>query len=168
MRQTATFFIIEKKDLELLEKEGKEETAVIKRRWFEKPKKPASVLSRRLEAVAVEKVNFRWAGLAFVIMAVFSREKLGADWDNLKYSHLANQFFDKTEGGIYIFSIHDQELLKLKPNGYYYTMGELEQFAIEFEGNKPGNPDIMKDTVKVLDEALSKITMGNIVVLLIE
>ncbi|MBC7827154.1 MAG: hypothetical protein H7122_05375 [Chitinophagaceae bacterium] len=167
MSQTATFFVIDKKGLEFLQKESQAEGAN-KKNWLGLLKKTPDTLLKKLESITLEKINYRWSGLAFAIVAVFSKEKLHVDWDALEYSDFANELSSKTELGIYIFSINDQDLLKLKPTGLFYSEQELDQFAVDFEGKKPANPDIMKNAIKILDEALSKLTKEKLVLLLIK
>jgi hypothetical protein len=165
MAQTATLCILEIKDLELLQNAA---DSGIKKNWLGRVRTAPGTFTKRLDGLVIEKIRYRWSGLAFAILAVFSNEKLGVDWNNLEYSNLANEFSEKTGAGIYIFSVSDDELFKLRPNGFYYSIEELDQFAIEFEGKKPANPEIMKNAVEVLEEALSKLTNEKVVLLLIE
>lgn len=167
MVQTATFFVLEIKDLEFLRVEVKAYSGK-KKSWLGMIKKSNYLLSKKLDSLAVEKINYRWSGLAFAILAVFSKEKLETDWGNLEYSSLANELSEKREAGIYIFSIKDEGLFKIKPTGHFYSIDELDQFAIEFEGTKPGNEYIMKHAVEMLNQALSKLTKERVALLLIE
>jgi hypothetical protein len=166
MSQTATFYILEVKDLALLESEGGKESDS-KKSWLGLKKKTQEPFISQLEKLTVEKISYRWSALAFPILAVFSKEKLKADWHYLEYTSIADKFSEKIEAGIYIFSINDKEMIKLKPNGYFYTIQQLNQFAAEFEGSKPKNPDIMKNAAKALDEVLSKLTKEKVVLLLL-
>lgn len=164
MALTATFWILEIKDLELLRKTVEAESA-IKKSWLDKIKKPPESFFKKMETIAVERINYRYSGMAFTILAVFSKEKLNVDWENLLYSNFANEFSQGSDSGIYIFSIMDKDLQKLKPTGLFYSMQELDQFAVDFEGNKPGNPDIMKNSIKELDEVFRKLTKERVVLL---
>ena len=166
MPEAATFYILQIKDLELLQNEVKGNSD-IKKSWLGLKRKTTDSFVNKLEKFAVEKIKYRWSALAFPVLAVFSKEKLKADWHYLEYSSIANEFSEKAEAGIYIFSINDTLLMKLKPNGYFYSIQELNQFAFEFEGTKPKNPDLMRNAAKALDEALSKITKEKVVLLLL-
>src|SRR5688500_4814186 len=166
MSQTAMFYILEVKDLELLQNEdGKDPDT--KAGWLKLKKKTQNPFLSKLEKLAMEKIHYRWSALAFPILAVFSKEKLKADWNYLEYSGVADKFSENLEAGIYIFSINDKGLMKLKPNGYFYSIQQLNQFAAEFEGSKPKNPDIMLNAAKALDEVLSKLTKEKVVLLLL-
>jgi|GEM_PF-5672037 len=167
MAQTAALSILEIKDLALLQ-QALDADAGNTKNWLKRMKKTADSFASKLESFAIEKISYRWSGFAFAVLAVFSKERLGVDWDNLEYSRIANTLQKNSEAGMYIFSINDLDLLKLKPNGLFYSVEELDQFAIEFEGNQPGNREIMKNAVEVLNLAFSKLTKQRVAVLLIE
>ncbi|MGZ5134885.1 MAG: hypothetical protein ACXWCG_07035 [Flavitalea sp.] len=164
MAQTACFYILPTNSLEELRKD---ETGNVsnKKNWLARIIKPADPLPDKLESFAVDKINYRYSGLAFAILSAFSREKLEADWDDLEYSSIANELSERTGNGIYIFSINDIQLLKLKPTEKFYSLEQLDQFAIEFAGNKPGNPDIMRKAVEVFSEALYRLANDRLVLL---
>jgi hypothetical protein len=166
MSQTATFFILDIKDLELLQSEDNND-AETKKSWLGLKKKTQDPFITKLEKLAGEKINYRWSALAFPILAVFSKEKLKADWNYLEYSEIADKLSEKVEAGIYIFSQNDLALMKIKPNGYFYSIQQLNQFAAEFQGSKPKSPDIMKNAAKALDEGLSKLTKDKVLLLLL-
>ena len=164
MAQTASFYILSLKSLDEL-KAVEKGNGSNKKSWLARITKPADPIPDKLESLAVDKITYRYSGLAFAILSVFSKEKLEAGWDDLEYSSVAHELSEKTDTGIYIFSINDMQLLKLKPTGMFYSMEELDQFAIEFEGNKPGNPDIMRKAVEVFSEALSRLSKDRVVLL---
>jgi hypothetical protein len=164
MAQTATFYILQLKEIETLKNVSNSNVGK-KKGWLNITKKASDKLLEKLEEVALEKIFYRWSGQAFPVLAVFSKEKLGVDWGDLQYSKIALELLEKRDAGLYIFSVFDDGLLKLKLNGMFYTLPELNEFAIEFVGNKPGNPDIMKNAVEVFNQALSKLTKEHVVVL---
>lgn len=166
MLRTATFYLLSTKDLEFL-KQGPYAGSTIKKAVFSLIKKKVDSFARHLDSLAIEKIKYRWSGLAYAVLAVFSKEKLQVDWDKLEYNDLAEELTKKYEIGAYIFSFKDEELFKLRPNGFYYGIEELDEFAVEFQGTKPANPNVMQDSVKVLDEALSKLTEEKVLLLLI-
>ena len=166
MSQSAAFYILNIKDLEVLGKEDVHESET-KKSWISLKRKAQHPFIISLEKFAVEKINYRWSALAFPILAVFSKEKLKADWSFLEYNEIANKLSEKIEAGIYIFSKNDLGLMKIKPNGYFYSIQQLNQFAADFEGSKPKNPDIMRNAAKALDEALSKLTKDTALLLLL-
>jgi hypothetical protein len=163
MAQTATLYLLEIKDLQSLQSSDSPKRKSLLGRL----KKPAGTFESKLQEVAAEKINYRWSGTAFAVLAIFSKERLEVNWDNLEYSSIANDLSSSWEAGIYLFSIKDEGLLRLKPNGMFYSLQELDEFAIEFAGDKPGNPNIMKDAVGSLNNALSKLTKENVVLLAI-
>ena len=165
MTQTATFYILAIKDLELLQKAG-DAGSTIKKAIRNLLKTKADSLTSDLADYAIETIKYRWSGAAYTVLAVFGKEKLEVDLNNLEYSKLANELSEKNEVGVYIFSSND-DLLKLKPNGFYYSIEELDEFAVELKGSKPANPAVMKDAVKILDNALSKLSDETVVLLLI-
>lgn len=159
--QTANLYILEIPHLELLlGSEGVKKKSILK--W---PKKNTAPVTKILENIAIEKLSYRWSGLAFAILAVFSRERLDVNWDNLKYSDMADSLSAKWKAGIYIFSIDDEGLLKLKNTSLFYSLPQIDEFAIEFAGDKPRNPEVMKDAVELLNTALSKMTADRVVLL---
>jgi hypothetical protein len=165
MAQTATFCIVEIKDIELIKKAV---NAGLKKSWLGGIKKITDPMARKLEQFSVEKIPYRWAGASFAVLAVFSREKLGVDWENLQYSTVARELSEKNDAGVYIFSIEDQDLHKLRPTGFFYSIEELNEYAIELKGSKPANPNVMKYAVETLEQALAKLTNERVVILLIE
>ena len=166
MSRTATFYVLSIKDLELLQR-GAYAGSTIKKAVFGLIKKRLDSFAAHVESFAIEKIKYRWSGFAYAVLAVFSKEKLQVDWSQCEYNNLAEELTKKYETGIYIFSTKDEELFKLRPNGFYYSIEELDEFAVEFQGTKPGNPNVMKDAVKVLEEALSKLTDEKVLLLLI-
>lgn len=166
MSQSAAFYILNIKDLDTLKNEDVHEPE-LKKSWFRLKRKTQDPLITKLEELAVEKINYRWSALAFPIIAVFSKEKLKADWSYLEYSKVADTLSEKIDAGIYIFSQNDLGLMKIKPNGYFYSIQELNQFAAEFEGTRPKNPDVMRNAAKALEEALSKLTKDTVLLLLL-
>ena len=166
MSQSAAFYILNIKDLKRLENEDVPESET-KKSWIGLKRKTLHPLITSVEKLAVEKINYRWSALAFPILAVFSKEKLKADWSYLEYGEIANKLSEKIEAGIYIFSKNDLGLMKIKPNGYFYSIQQLNQFAADFEGSRPKNPDVMRNAAKALEEALSKLTMDTVVLLLL-
>jgi hypothetical protein len=164
MGQTASFYVLKLDSLYELRKIDSADSSN-KKSWFQRIRKSADPVLDKLESLSVNKINYRYSGLAFAILAVFSKEKLEADWDNLEYSSMANELSERTGAGIYIFSINDMQLLKLKPSEQFYSLEQLDQFAIEFVGNKPSNPDIMRKAVEVFTEALYKMANDRVVVL---
>ena len=163
----ATFYILKKNDLVLL-KNGSEADPGKRKGFFSRKKKPADAFVETLESTAVEKFKYKWADLSLVILAVFSKERLKADWHYLEYNGIANELTEKYEAGVYIFSGDDKGMMKLKPNGYFYPMHELDQFAATFEGSKPNNPNLMRNAAKFLDEVLSKLTSDTVALLVLE
>lgn len=167
MPQTASFWIVATKDLPKLRMIA--ETGLeYKRNWLGLRRLDPEPLSEKIKQIAVDQVNYRYSGFAFSIIAVFSKERLGVDWDKLEHSELAGKLSKLGDAGVYIFSIADRDLLKLKPTGLFYTMEELDQFAIEFEGNKPSNPEIMKNAINVYNKAFDQLSNERLVLLLIE
>lgn len=165
MTQTATFYILEIKVLETLQK-ANDSGSNIKRAIRSLTKKKPDSFASHLNGFAIETIKYRWSGSAYTVLAVFAKEKLEVDLNKLEYNKLADELSEKNKVGVYIFSTND-DLFKLKPNGFYYSIEELDEFAIEFKGSKPANPGIMKDAVKILDEALSKLSDEKVVLLLI-
>ena len=164
MSQTASLYLLRIHDLQSLVDDlrvqnGKKKTLIP---WS---KKNADRFETKLEKLAVEKVNYRWSGMAFTVLAVFSRERLKVDWDTLEYGSVANELSRNRDTGIYIFSAKDEALLALKHNGQFYTTRELDNYAEKFTGEKPRNTDVMKDAVILLNSMLSKITPDNVVIL---
>ena len=166
MSQTAAFYTLQIKDLDILGK-GDIQESETKKSWIGLKRKTQHPFITNLEKRAVERINYRWSALAFPILAVFSKEKLKADWSYLEYSDVANKLSEKIDAGIYIFSKNDLGLMKIKPNGYFYSIQQLNQFAADFEGSKPKNPDTMRNAAKALDEALSKLTKDTVLLLLL-
>lgn len=165
--RTATFYIFNLKDLEEISTAG-DEVLEKKKNFFGLKKTGPDPLETQLAELAIEKTQYRWSGLAYSLLAVFSKEKFNIDWSNLEYKALAEKLAEKYKAGIYIFSAKDENLVMLKPNGYFYTLEELEEFTVELEGAKPANPNIMNDAVKLLNETLAKITTGTVALLLIQ
>lgn len=164
MALTASLYLLELKDLQSLqENPGSDSKA---QKLIARTKKILKPSINRLERLAVEKVKFRWSGTAFVVLAVFSNQKLQLNWDQLKYSSLANAVSKNWEAGVYIFSLQDEGLSRLQLNGLPYSRQELDEFAIEFTGEKPVNTDIMKDAVELLNQTLLKLTSERVVLLL--
>jgi hypothetical protein len=166
MSQRAEFYILNIKDLEPLQSEDRNDSKT-KKSWLGLKRKTQDPFITKLEKLAVEKITYRWSALAFPILAVFSKEKLKADWGYLEYSEVADKLSEKLDAGIYIFSQNDFGLLKIKPNGFFYSIQQLNRFAADFEGSKPKNPDIMQHAAKFLEEALSKVTKGQVLLLLL-
>src|SRR5215203_3605591 len=166
MSQRAAFYILNIKDLESLQNEDTNDSET-KKSWLGLKRKTQDPFITKLERLAVEKISYRWSALAFPILAVFSKEKLKADWSYLEYSKVADKLSEKLEAGIYIFSENDLGMVKVKPNGYFYSIQQLNQFASDFEGSKPKNSDIMQNAAKALDEALSKLTKDQVLLLLL-
>ena len=164
MSQSAAFYILATADLENLQNDNGTESET-KKSWLGLKRKTQHPFITRLEKLAVEKINYRWSALAFPILAVFSKEKLKADWDYLEHSRVADKLSENLDAGIYIFSPNDLQLMKIKPNGYFYSIQQLNQFATEFEGTKPKNPDIMRKAAEALDEALTKLTRDRVLLL---
>jgi hypothetical protein len=166
MAQTATLYIIEIKNLAYL-KAANTSAITKKKGWLGLKKKAEDSFKQNLESLAAEKILYRWSGLAFTVLAVFSKEKLQVDWENLKYSNIANDLSKLRHAGIFIFSIEDEGLFRLNFNGMFYSEQDLNDFAIEFIGKKPDNPGVMKNAVEVFNKALSKLTKERVVLLLI-
>ena len=166
MAQTATLYLFEKKDLASLQVASGDHL-IKKKSLLSFPKKTSKKYEKLFDSFAVEKIVYRWTGMAFPILAVFSKEKLYVDWDNLEYSSIANDLSKNLEAGIYIFSIKDEGLLRLRPDSMFYSPHELYKFAIDFTGEKPSNPDIMKDAVGFLNNTLSKLTNEHVILLFI-
>jgi hypothetical protein len=167
MALTATLYLIDIKDLESIGGEvgrvqGKKKSLL---GWAESH---SERFFKKLELLAVEKIVYRFSGMAFPILAVFSKEKLYVDWDNLEYSRIANDFSGYLEAGIFIFSIKDEGLLRLRPDAMFYSLHDLDRFAVAFAGGKPANPDIMKDAVGFLNSTLSKLTPQRVILLALE
>jgi hypothetical protein len=165
MAQTATLYLLDKKNLMSLQASTGDDS-VKKKALLNFPGKTKKY-EKKFDNLAIEKIVYRWSGMAFPILAVFSKEKLYVDWDNLEYSSIANDLSKNFDGGIYIFSINDEGLLRLRPDSMFYSSHDLYNFAIEFAGNKPSNPDIMKDAVGFLNNTLSKLTNDRVILLLI-
>ena len=161
---SAAFYIIKKEDLELLQNEDIHLSKATKS-WLGIKRKTQHPFVIKLEKIAVEKINYRWSALAFPVLAVFSKELLKADWGYLEFSEAADKLSANMDAGIYIFSPNDLQLMKIKPNGYFYSIQQLNQFATKFEGSKPKNPDTMRNAAKSLDEALSKLTKDTVLLL---
>ena len=166
MSQSAAFYILNIKDLDALKNEDAHESEA-KKSWLRLKRKTQDPFITKLEDLAVEKINYRWSALAFPILAVFSKENLKADWSYLEYSEVADKLSEKMEAGIYIFSQNDLGLMKIKPNGYFYSIQQLNTFAAEFEGSKPKNPEVMRNAAKALEDALSKLTKDTVLLLLL-
>lgn len=166
MSLSAVFYTLNTADLERLQNDNGD-ISESKKSWLGLKRKTQHPFITKLEKLAVEKINYRWSALAFPILAVFSKEKLKADWNYLEHSTVADKLSENLDAGIYIFSPNDLQLMKIKPNGYFYSIQLLNQFATEFEGSKPKNPDIMLNAAKALDEALSKLTKDMVLLLLL-
>jgi hypothetical protein len=166
MSQRAAFYILSTKNLDTLKHQDFPKSG-IKKSWFGLKRKTQHPFIMKLEELAVEKISYRWSALAFPILAVFSRESLRADWSDLEYSTVADRLSEKIAAGIYIFSQNDLGLMKIKPNGYLNSIQQLDQFAAEFAGSRPKNPDVMRNAAKALEEALSKLTKDTVLLLLL-
>lgn len=166
MSRIATFYVLEIKDLEQLQGAATA-NAGGKKKIFSLKKKGPDPIENKLDEIALEKIPYRWSGFAYTLLSVFSREKMGFDWSQLEYRTPAQELSEKYEAGIYIFSIKDEGLFRMQPTGLFYTLEELNQFAVELKGNEPANPNIMNDAVKLLNEVLSKLTKERIVLLLL-
>jgi hypothetical protein len=134
-------------------------------RWSRKNTDP---FITKLDNIALEKTDYRWSGIAFSVLSVFSREKLKVDWDKLEYGSIANQLSKIRDAGVYIFSTKDESLSTLKMDGFYYSLTELDEFAEEFTGNKPHYADVMKNAIILLNDMLLKLTPERVVLLLIK
>lgn len=167
MAQTASFHVLKLDSLDDLRKVDPANSKN-KKSWFQRKRKLTHPVLDKLESLSVNKISFRYSGLAFAVLSVFSKEKLEAGWDDLEYSTIANELSQKTGAGIYIFSINDMQLLKLRPSEQFYSLEQLDQFAIEFVGNKPSNPDVMRKAVDVFTEALYKLANDRVVILLMK
>ncbi len=166
MPRTATFYLLEIKALEELQGTVTTETGQKKRIFSLKKKGPAPV-EDKLDEIASEKVPYRWSGLAYTLLSVFAKEKMGFDWSQLEYGVLADELSRRYEVGVYIFSVKDEGLFRMKPNGYFYNLEELNEFSVELQGNAPANANIMDDAVRLLNEVLSKITEDRVALLLL-
>ena len=164
MSPKAEFYILNIKDLESLQSDAGNDPKK-KKSWLGLKRKTRHPFVTKLEEFAVAKIRYRWSALAFPILAVFSKETLKADWEYLEYSRVADKLSEKIEAGIYIFSKNDLGLMKIKPNGYFYSIQQLNRFAADFEGSKPKNPDVMENAAKALEEALSKLTKDQVLLL---
>jgi len=157
MAQIATFYLLSIENLESLQN-IKDPAFARNKKWLGLHKKTAGLLVKKLDQVAIETVKWQWSGLAFVVLSVFSKEKLEVDWYRLEHGALSASLSEKWATGVYIFSAKDEEMQKLKPNGFYYSMEEIDEFALQLEGTKPANPEIMKNAVELMDVFLSKLT----------
>lgn len=166
MSRTATFYLVRKEDLEKLA--AFEPAIPIKKSFISLKKKPSDTIKSRISDIAVETIPYRWSGLAYTLLAVFAKEKIGIDWSLLDYKELADQLSDSHGVGIYIFSTKDEAMFAMKPNGYFYNLDELNEFSAELQGNAPANSNIMDDAVKLLNDVLSKITEENVALLLLQ
>lgn len=162
----ATFYIIHVNDLEQLE--IAESIVNSKRTLFTRTKTPLELFTSKLEEVAVETIKYKWPDISLAIISVFSKERLKADWDYLEYNKTAGMITEKYEVGAYVFSVNDIELMKIKPNGYFYSLPELDQFAANFEGRKPANPQLMRNAAKFLEDVLSKLKPDHVALVLME
>ena len=162
----ARFYIINVKDLNQLE--VADGISSSKKTLFGRKKAPVELLTDKLEEIAIETIIYKWPDISLAILAVFSKERLQADWDYLEHNRTAGIITEKYNVGAYIFSPNDLELMKIKPNGYFYSLQELDQFAEKFEGRKPANPQLMKNAAKFLEDVLSRLKPDNVAVLLME
>lgn len=162
----ARFYIIPVDDLHQLE--IPEVISSAKKTFFNRKKSPLELFIERLEAVAIETIHYKWPDISLAILAVFSKEKLRADWEYLEHNKTASIITEKYDVGAYIFSPNDIELMKIKPNGYFYSLPELDQFAANFEGRKPSNPRLMRNAAKFFEDVLSKLKTGTVSVLIME
>lgn len=166
MSRTATFYLLRIKDLEQLNKFDNPGTGS-KKTFLTLKKKPTDAVDLKLSEIAVEKIQYRWSGLAYTLLAVFAKEKIGLDWSQLEYKDLADELSGLYGAGVYIFSAKDEALFILKPNGHFYNLEELNEFSVELQGDEPANTNIMDDAVKLLNDVLSKLTEEKVALLLL-
>ena len=164
MAQTACFYVLTLNSLDELRKLDTGNVSN-KKTWLKRITKSVDPLQEKLESLAVNKMYYRYSGLAFAILSAFSKEKLEADWDDLEYSSIAKELSERTGTGIYIFTINDMQLLKLVPTEKFYSLEQLDLFAIEFAGNEPSNPDVMRKAIEVFSEALYKLSNDRVILL---
>lgn len=166
MSRSATFYLVNVEDLPMLR--SMEPVPTVKKSLISFKKKPLVTLESKIAEVAQETIPYRWSGLAYTMLAVFAKEKLGVDWSLLYYKDLADELSEKHNVGIYIFSTTDEGMFVMKPNGYFYNLEELNEFSSEIQGNAPANSNIMDDAVKLLNEVLSKLTPEKVGLLLLQ
>jgi hypothetical protein len=165
MSRTATFYLLKIEDLQKLN--TPENAAQVKKSFLGLKKKSSDTVDVQMSEIAVEKMQYRWSGLAYTLLAVFAKEKLGIDWGLLEYKDLADELSERYEAGVYIFSAKDEALFAMKPNGYFYNLEELNEFSVEVQGQVPANSNVMDDAVRLLNEVLSKVTQEQVALLLI-
>lgn len=166
MKQAATFYIVDLKNIEALSESAENNTGG-KKGIFRK-KKPGETIVELLDHFSSEKIPYKWSGLAFTTLAVFCKEKMGFDWSGLEYHELADKLSDKYDVGVYIFSSKDEGLFRLETTGLFYNLEELEHFAADLLGSKPSNPEVMREAVVVLNQQVLKLKKNNVVILLLQ
>lgn len=166
MQQAATFYIVHSEGLQKLHEQL--DTEVTSKKSLFKRRKPGEILVEMLDLHSTEKNPYKWSGLAYSMLAMFCKEKMGFDWSGLEYHQLANKLSEKYASGVYIFCVKDEGLFRLEANGFFYTLEELEQFAIDLLGSRPSNPEIMNEAVKMFNMQMAKLKKDNAVVLLLQ
>jgi hypothetical protein len=165
MSRTAIFYLLKVGDLVKLNTLGK--VSQVKKSFLSPKKKPSEAVDVQISEIAMETIPYPWSGLAYTLLAVFAKEKIGLDWSQLEYKALADELSERYAAGVYIFSAKDEALFTMKPNGYFYNLDELNEFSVELQGNAPANSNIMDDAVKLLNKVLSKVTEEKVALLLL-
>ena len=111
MSRTATFYLLKIEDLEKLN--TLEKAAHVKKSFLTLKKKSSDTADLQISEIALEKIQYRWSGLAYTLLAVFAKEKIGLDWSQLEYNELADELSERYAAGVYIFSAKDEALFTM-------------------------------------------------------
>lgn len=113
---------------------------------------------------AIETIDYKWSGYAFVILSAYTEEEKGFDWQSLELNDLSLNLSEQSGTWITIFSAKDKQTILTKLNPENFSIDELENFAMDFSGEEDFGRPIM-DAIKTLYSALSKTDEGEIVLL---